>query len=170
MNEILRCIAVDYFNDHSDARDEVMKAYFAYQAGHFRAEPAGHNFPSSLRISKCLWCSRSREMVRWDELPPQCQKRPKMADAAEVISSEEEKFFSLLNRASLEVPKIIKKRGMSGETLAFLHQTHGYDPEIVSGVVNVPQFLMREYHEKMDEERARSRASLTKEIITIKTN
>lgn len=67
--------------------------------------------------------------------------------------------------ASREVPAIVTKRGMSVDTLAFLHHTHGYDPETVAGIVDVPAEIMTQYHELMDVERARSRAAQVKEIV-----
>jgi alanyl-tRNA synthetase len=108
-------------------------------------------------------------MVRWDDLPPQCQKRPELPDIADTIQGEEEKAFALLDKATREVPKIVAKRGMSGETLAVLHHTHGYDPETVDGVVSVPPQIMADYYTAMETERDRSRAAIVREVVTVRT-
>ena len=49
---------------------------------------------------------------------------------SDVIKKEEEKFLKLLDRAQELVPKVIKKRGYSSETLFFLKDTHGIDEEL----------------------------------------
>lgn len=159
----LRQIAAEYFDQNPDAKDEVMKAYFAYHAG--ANEDGAHFFLDRRRDCKCRRCGRSRELVRWDELPPRCQNEP---DIAGVILREEEKAFGLIEKATSEVPKLVAKLGMSGQTLAVLHHTHGYDPEIVSGVMDVPKQMLTEYNSAMETERERSRASHVKQVITAK--
>lgn len=162
----LRPIAEKYFHDHPDAKDEVMKAYFAYHTRHIRDNPGAHNFAGPWRDCECLWCGRSRELVRWDDLPAQCQKRPNLPDIADTIRGEEEKAYALLDKATREVPKLVAKLGMSGETLAVLHHTHGYDPETVDGVANVPPPIMADYHVAMEAERSRSRAAFTPKTVS----
>ena len=171
MNSIARMTAIcrDYFVAHPEAKDGVMKAYFAYHAGHFRGEPKGHNFTSGAPWSQCQWCKRSREMVRHDGLSGECQERPASADTliADVILGEEQRAFALLAKAEQIVPKIVEKIGMSGETLAVLHHTHGYDPETVSNVVDVLPEMITKYHDVMMREQDRSRAAIKREIITV---
>ena len=164
-----RQIAHEYFAAHPEARDEVMKAYHAYNVPHFRLDPKAHNFPTALRESACQWCGRTREQVRWDELPPECAKRPPVPEIEDVILGEERKTFALLARAEKEVPKLAAKLGMNGETLAVLHHTHGYDPETVASIVDVPPQMLADYHAAMETERARSRAAQVKQIITVRT-
>jgi hypothetical protein len=156
-----------YFEDHPDARDEVMKAHYAYYTFHIREGPGVHNFTGPWRDCKCEWCGRSRELVRWDDLPPQCQNRPELPDIKDTIQGEEEKAFALFNKAAHEVPKIVAKLGMSGETLAILYHTHGYDPETVDGVVPVPPQMLSDYYAAMDAERTRSREAIVRKVITI---
>ena len=165
----LRPIVDKYFEEHLDAKDEVMKAYFAYHTQHIRDNPGAHNFAGPWRDCECQWCGRSRELVRWDDLPAQCQNRPELPDIAATIQGEEEKAFVLLDKATREVPKIVAKLGMSGETLAVLHHTHGYDPETVDGVVNVPPQIMADYQAAMETERDRSRAAIVREVVTART-
>ena len=164
-----RQIALDYFRENPEARDVVMKAYQAYNVPHFRCDPKAHNFPTALRESACRWCGRTREQVRWDELPPECAKRPPVPEIDGVILGEERKAFALLARAEKDVPKLVAKLGMNGETLAVLHHTHGYDPEAVASIVDVPPQMLADYHAAMETERARSRAAQVKEIITVRT-
>src|SRR5436190_6944174 len=94
-------ICREYFREHPEAKDGVMKAYYAYHVAHFRCDPKGHNFTSGSHQSKCQWCQRSREMVRHDDLPAECQKRPANADVpiADVVLNEEQKTFALLAKA-----------------------------------------------------------------------
>jgi len=127
-------------------------------------------FDGPYRDSVCKWCGRSRELVRHDDLPAGCLNRPDHADddIADVIQREELRFWALLDKANLYVPKLVEKMGMSGETLSILHHTHGYDPECVSAIVNVPKQLMEEYHAKMEDERDRSRAAIVRNVITVK--
>jgi len=145
-----------------------MKAFHAYHVPHFRCDPKAHNFTSSLRESACRWCGRTREQVRWDDLPAECAKRQPSPEIEDVIIGEERKAFDLFARAEKEVPKLVAKLGMSGESLAALHHTHGYDPETVTGIVDVPPQMLADYHAAMQSERVRSRAAQSKEAITVR--
>lgn len=164
-----RQIALKYFRENPEARDGVLKAYHAYNVPHFRCDQKAHNFGSSLRESACQWCGRTREQVRWDELPPECAKRPPVPEIEDAILGEERKAFALISRAENEAPKLVAKLGMNGETLAVLHHTHGYDPETVASIVAVPPQMLADYHAAMQAERARSRAAQVKEVITVQT-
>lgn len=164
-----RQIAIEYFRENPAARDGVMKAYHAYNVPHFRCDQKAHNFGSSMRESACRWCGRTREQVRWDDLPPECAKRPPVLEIEDVILGEERKAFALRARAEKDVPKLVAKLGMNGETLAVLHHTNGYDPETVASIVAVPPQMLAEYHAAMEMERARSRAAQVKEVITVRT-
>src|ERR1035438_5779503 len=80
-----RQIAHGYFAAHPEARDEVMKAYYAYNVPHFRLDSKAHNFLTAMRESACHWCGRTREQVRWDGQPPECAKRPPVPEIEDVI-------------------------------------------------------------------------------------
>lgn len=164
-----REIADAYFKANPEAKDDVMAAYYAYHAGHFRTEPFGHNFTSGLRESKCVWCNRSREMVRHDELPPICLNRPDLKDVAEVIRDEEVIAFGLFAKAEADVKRAVAKRGMSGDTLAILYHTHGHDPETVAAITEVSPQAMADFYANMEVERARSRASMKRTVVTVVT-
>lgn len=166
--ESTRKIAEKYFAEKPESKDGVMKSYYAYHAPHFRLEPKGHNFLNGSRESKCSWCCRSRELVRHDDLPAECQKRPEMPEVADVIRSEEENAHALIGKAERDAKKIVSKMGMSGETLAVLHHTYGHDPEILATVIDVPPQMLADYHAAMEIEKARSRAAQNKTIITAK--
>lgn len=161
----MRAIVDRYFRDNSESKDDVMRAYYAYQAGHFRESMDGHNFTNRSKQSQCVWCGRSRELVRWDDLPPQCVSRPEMKEVDEVVFSEEGKFFALLKKAERDVPGLVEKHGMSGQTLALLHGTHGYDPETVAGIVEVPCQVISEYERCREEESVRSRSGVVREMV-----
>lgn len=165
----MRHIADKYFKEHPDQKDEVVKAYFAYHTHHIRQIDGAHNFNGPWKDCVCQWCGRSRMLVRWDDEPAQCQKRPELPDIKETIKSEEQKAFALIKRAEKDVPYLIEKMGMSGDTLAILHHTHGYVAEIVDAVVHVPPDVMRVYYEKMEQEKERSRSAMVKKTIKVKT-
>lgn len=210
-------IVEKYFEDHPEAKDGVMKACYAWHDD--IDAPYRHVFVGKERNSECRLCGRSREQVRYDDLPEPCAVAQKAADMNGVhrfggsapwtrcihcdqtreelddwiqpepggygykrcpkykvtdikgtLYAEEVKFLKLLERAEKEVPRIIKKLGgMSGETLAVLRHTHGYDPETVDGVVNVPTQIIADYHAAMETERDRSRAAIVREVVTART-
>ncbi len=54
-------------------------------------------------------------------------------DIEETIRAEEDKYFKLLEKAKVEVPKLLK-RGVSMEQL---YQTYGYDEETVKSCVGL---------------------------------
>jgi len=157
-----------YFESHPKMRDGVMKAFHAYHVQHFRLFPTAHNFTSTDRQSTCLWCGRTRELVRWDDLPAECQNRPAIKPIDDTIIAEEEKAFALLEKAKEIVPKELAKSGMNGLTLSILHHTHGFDPSIVELFATIQSHAMDEYNEAMGEEKKRSREAIRKTIITAK--
>lgn len=161
--------ALAWLGEHSESRDSLAKAYFAFHTHSFREHPNAHNFSNTSRQSKCFWCSRTREEVRYDSLKGECTKRPPDADVniADVILGEEQRFWTLIRRAETDVPKLVTKMGLSGETLAILHHTYGYDPECVGSVMEVPELLIKDYNYAMDRERALSKSAHVKEIITV---
>lgn len=163
-----RAIARKFFEDNPEEKDGVMKAYHAYHVHHFRLDGGAHNFHSSSPTCECFWCGRTRRDVRWDDLPPECQARPSDADIgiAEVLENEEAKAHAIYEKAKTHVPRLVRKMGMSGETLATLHQTYGYDPETVSGVVDVPPEILAAYHASMEVERDRSRKAIVRKVIS----
>ena len=139
-------IAEKYFKENPKEKNDVIKAYYAFLAPHFReTELEVHNFTNGSRDAKCSWCHRTRENVRYDGLPGGCQKRPETKEIVNVIFDEEGKFQKLLKSAEQEIPKIIKKLGMSGETIAKLHHTYGYDLETVKTVVDVSSEIEDDY-------------------------
>ena len=168
----MKQIVNEYFNAHPEEKDGVLKAWYAYHAPHFRVmlDLPLHNFTSSQRFSKCMWCGRSREMVRHDEESGQCSKRPEIREIKEVLHDECVKANALYELAKTEVPKLIRKMGMTGETVAILHHTYGYDPETVAGIVDVPPQVMADYHTEMEVERNRSRNAQVKQVITVQLN
>lgn len=162
----MKKVVEKYFEENPEAKGEVMKAYFAYHTQHIRDSPRAHNFSGPWRECQCHWCGRSREQVRWDGLPAHCLHRPELPDISETIQNEAQKAFALLDKATREVPKLVAKLGMSGETLAVLHHTHGYDAETVDGVVPVPPQMLMDYHAAMEVERSRSRSAIVREVVT----
>lgn len=161
-----------YFEEHPEARAGVMKAFYAFNAGHYRAEELPvHNFTSAARLSQCVWCGRSREDVRYDDLPPECLKRPADADKsiAAVIYGEEERCFAIMDKAKTHIPKLLEKLGpLTGELLAVLHHTYGYPPEVVEDVVEVPKQLLEGYNTEMAAFSQKSRESRKITIIKAK--
>lgn len=163
-----RALAIQYFQDKPSAKDGVIKAYYAYHAPHCRLTRDGHNFTSGSRESKCSWCGRSRELVRHDNLPAECQHRPNMPDVADVIRSEEVNAFALIDKAERDANKLVDRIGMSGQTLAILHHTYGHDPETVAAVIDVPEQILTDYHAAMEVERERSRVARKPTVVIAK--
>jgi len=140
-------IVKKYFEDHPEEKEGVWKATYAYHT--LPTDKYAHQFTGPERDAKCTVCGRTRELVRWDDLPPECgdyyEANPVIRD---VIRKEEEKYAALLKRCE----KIIKKdysdvSKLTGEILSMLHHTHGADPNVVEGVLEVelPRALHEEY-------------------------
>ena len=167
-----KIISLKYFEEHSEKKDEVLKACYAYDTDlHFSNDPVCHNFPGVLRLSKCVWCGRSRELVRWDDLPYECLKRPNnIPEIKDVIKDEELKYFKLLNTAKTNIPKILKKLGgnIDGNILSILHNTHGYEPEVVATIVEVPSDMLNSYEVAKEIEKEKSKSAHKTEIISVK--
>lgn len=156
--------------EHPECRDDMVRAYFAFLVPHFRDHPNAHNFPGALRTSRCVWCGESREEIRYGEGSGICLERPQDANAevSATIRLEEEKYFVTLKKAEYVVRNALSKQEMSGKLLAVLHHTYGFDPEVVGGIVDVPESMIREYNYEMDKERQRSRECRNVEVITVR--
>lgn len=166
--ERLREIAMDYFEQHPEAKAGVNAAHYAY---HARAdEPGGHHFGDhwgdpDYRHRPCCWCGRTRWDVRYSEADPRCTGRP---DAEGIIRGEEERFIALLERA----PETLRRFGpenptaMTGAELAVFQHTHGLVPETVEYAIEeltgephtFSQAVHDEFEEAMNQHRAASAA------------
>ena len=161
-----RQIAEDYFAARPAARDEVTKAYHARIVVHRTDHPGAHWFAGFSPGSVCRWCGRTRDLVRYDGLPAECASRPDdLPEVASVLMDEESRAFALYDRARAIVPAMIARHGMSGETLAMLHGTHGIDPETVDSICPVPAGMIAGYEAEREKDRARSRAAHKPEVI-----
>ena len=154
-------IALKYFQEHPEERDGVNKAYYAYHVKHFRLDPQAHDFDAHhpWRQQPCKWCGRTRELVRWDNLPATCQKRPEMPSIEATIKAEEYMFFRLLDGAEKKIKKLLGDRPINGETLAILQHTHGFDPSVVELAldIEIPEKVMEDYQRHMAIHRERSK-------------
>ncbi len=158
-----------YLSEHPEAVDSIEKAHYAWHAGSYQEELGNHHFSGVLRCSTCAFCGRSREEVRYDDLPGKCQNIPINAykDIQLTIHEEELLYFQLLERGETEIPKLVEKHGLSAETLFLLRGTHGYDVEVVSSVlgVDIDKDMVADYEALMDLERETCRKRQKKEII-----
>ena len=161
------------------AFDDLEKATFAY---HFKSRDnaSAHSFRNTvgslginilsasdytynkLKNEKCEWCGRSRRSIRFDELPAACSARPKEANLsiAETLRNEETNYFALLERGKEAIPQLINRKfkgKVSAEVLFYCQTTLGYEPDIVSAImdVDIEQF-MPGYETLMDGHRAKS--------------
>lgn len=162
-------IAQQYFADHPEAKDEVMRAFWAYHGPHHRLTEGAHNFPGIARSSVCVACGRSREMVRWDDLPPTCQAW-KFIDIAGVIKNEEEKFLRLqVGSRELILKKYSDASKLTGEILSMLHHTHGIDPTTVEDVLelNLPAALHEDYLAAYEKHSETGTKGLKREVIKV---
>lgn len=157
-----------YFQNHPEQRGEVMRAWYAYHAPHFRLTTDGHNFTNALRTTPCVWCGRSREQVRWDDQPPQCAARPVLPDIAETLHDEERRALALTLRAHAEIGKVKATRGINGASLVYLHQTHGITPEDVETFTDVSDAAYSDYQREMAALRQESRKGRRVEVVCAK--
>ncbi len=165
---------ITFLNEHPEAVDSIEKAHYAWHAGHYRVEVGNHHFSGALRCSKCAFCGRSREQVRYDDLPGKCQSIPHDAhkDIALSIRDETLLYKRLLERGITEIPKLVAKHGLSAETLFLLHGTHGYDVETVADTLDlcIDKEMVKAYEALMDIERETCRKRRKKEIIEVRDN
>lgn len=165
----MRAIADQYFTEHPEAKDGVMRAWHAYHVYHPYQHPEAHNFDGPYRDCKCSWCGRSRENVRHDDLPATCSRRPLHKEIKDVIKLEEQKANIVLNNAEIYIPKILKTRELNGDTLFFFHGTHGWPIDVVELIIDIPLKARNEYEQLLQAE-AQKDADLTKsrqKVITV---
>lgn len=169
MGESERLAMRTLVSSRPDIRMVMAKHQYGMAITHFSEAPGAHNFTSGDPQAACTWCGRTRRAVKFDDLPPECAARPASADAPMSLSilAEEKRYFQLLERAEMDVPAIIAQRGMSGETLEYMHATLGYDPEVVDSVVPVPKDMLVEYERRREEARALSRQRQVRTVVTV---
>jgi len=134
-----------------------------------------HRFGGSAPWTKCIYCDQPRDKLN-DTI--QLEKaggygfkvcpRYRPIDTSQTLLNEEEKYNKLLERANREIPRLINKLKLSGETISILHHTYGYDVETISDIIEIPDSIMSEYYDFMEIERDRSRNSTVRDIILIK--
>lgn len=156
------------------AADDVEKATFAY---HWDTtdHPNGHKWPSGhydhkanplkpmpnhIRFEKCHVCGRTRNDVRWDNLPAHCDNvgRPTISD---VLLREEADFIEMLESSAEKIPAILKKRfkgELTAEALFFLQSSTGYPPDVVALHYDEQKIeaLMPEFDRLMEEHQKKS--------------
>lgn len=152
-----------YSQEHPEAKDGVIRASYAYHSINNTGDHKWPRFPhvdyhtgynifqdneldpfSHLRDDQCMVCGRTRREVRWDSNPPECAGW-KPTDIEGTILNEEKSFIDLLEKSGPLIKKVIKKRGLSGGTLSFLHHTHGIDIEVVEHHVELTNELRSDY-------------------------
>jgi len=172
---VSRDLIRSFFSEHPEHMDGVKRATFAYHAGH--RDEGAHYFAGLGPEAPCRWCGQTREGVRWDWYgkPPTCEARPKWANESieSVIAREEKLFEKVLDRAK-KLAAEIDVSALTGDSLAVLHHTHGVDPTmleaalILAGKPTPTQAAHDEYQTVMLVERARSKASQKKQIISVR--
>jgi hypothetical protein len=168
-----------HFKNQPEQFDHVKKATFAwfnlrvanahfFEESHFEKDP--QVCATEYRNDKCNWCGGTREEVRHDELPYYCEKAPDMIEhIKKTLHSEEEKALKLISRAEKEVPKIIDKMGMSGKTLMYMHETHGFVIEIVEALMYISEKDKAEYELEFEKKQNKSRIDrqIKKKVVTM---
>jgi len=154
--------------------DDLEKASYAY---HFRNRDDihAHSFYDNLKSlnldyadnskkflhEKCEWCCQSRIQIRWGD-NPKCGSRPKEANGsiAETLKDEETSYFALLERGKDDIPAMVKRKfggTVSAEALFYCQTTLGYEPDIVSGIMDIDiEKMMPQYEVLMNEHRGKS--------------
>lgn len=169
---------LNYFNSNPDKYELVKKATFAwsnpsscnahfFEESHFEKDP--NVCAAEFRDDKCNWCGRTREEVRHDSLPYYCEKAPDVIEHIKnTLHVEDGKTLKLIDRADKEVPKIIKKMGMSGKTLMYMHETHGFVIEIVEALMHISEKDKEEYELEFEIAQRKSRADrqIKKKVVS----
>lgn len=135
-----------WFKEHPEDKDGMIRAGYAY------GEHSNHRWPrfppvdgfDGLRHDQCMACGRTRWEIRHGAGSPKCSAW-KPIDIEGTIFNEEETFFNLIKNSGPTIEKVIRKRGLSGETLSFLHHTHGIDIEVVEAHVELNDKLRKDY-------------------------
>lgn len=163
-----------YFKD-KPSFDDLEKACYAY---HFKSRDDihAHSFYENLKSldlnfasdspkfanERCEWCGLNRDQIRWNDDDPRCKNRPKTANRsiAEVLNDEETTFFALLERGKDTIPQLINRKYngiVTAESLFFCQTTLGYEPDIVSGIMDIDiEPMMAEYERLMNIHRSKS--------------
>lgn len=157
------------------AMDDLVKATYAYHTLHnatsdahlFRTVMDSDTFHSQTRYEKmrdeeCEWCGRSRREIRFDSLPAHCESRPQSAN--ESISwnlhEEEKKMFALLEAGPEKLQKVLREKFdsvISADALFYFQTSLGYEPDIVSTLLDVEvEKFMEDYDRLMAEHKAKS--------------
>lgn len=128
-------IAYEYVLSNSDAHDSIMKATYAFHFPNDRSNPYSHTFTNGSRESKCIYCGRSREEVRWDNLPPRCNRKPEFVETSIVLDKEYDLYQKMIeNGRKICLKKWNQISEINGGDLCWLKNTHGFGLEDVEGV------------------------------------
>ena len=149
-----------YFSSE-ESIDGLRRATLAYHQEFSNLYPGSHRFCSDSRTATCNVCGRTRENVRWGEQIPLCAEW-KPCDIEGACLQEEQRYRELLSTANQLVPKLL--RGVvevTGDLLAKIHHTYGFDPEVVSNFIEVDESLMKDYLNAMAKHSAVSRKEIT---------
>lgn len=155
-----------YIENNSENKFQLTKAIYAYGFDELIGKVyAPHKFyrehaiDSNTKFDICTRCHKSRVQIRWDDESPECANWIKI-NIAEVIESEEEKYFSLISKWENILPDIIKTRynnQISGKMLFELQSTHGVNPDLVSTILDIDiEKYMPEFEECMDSHKSKS--------------
>lgn len=91
--------------------------------------PSNRSFDNIKRIATCLLCNK--EVKGWYKN----YKKSEGVSIESVIRGEEEKFLYLIREKE---PLLLSlKDNLTGETLSWLHQTHGVDPDMVEDILQI---------------------------------
>ena len=89
------------------------------------------------------------------------------------LHEEAERYNNLQEKAKTFIPEFLNKKGITGQTLAILHHTHGFDFEtsiefIPNCSIKIPleNELREGYDYWMEHEQALSRSKMKKEVIS----
>jgi hypothetical protein len=151
-----------YFKN-KPAADDLGRAILAYHTNdsNYRTVDGAHSFYNDKKTCSCAWCGRTRAEVRWDGLNPECANRPKVfPNIADVILTDETKYFALLAKAEVEVPRILAKvfsGVLTGKALSVFQNTYGFDPDSVASALNIEiESMMPDYEIAQEDHRRKS--------------
>ena len=172
----MKDIALKYFSEHPEAKTLVAKKGRFL----FREEiRQSHHFEwnSKLQATVCWVCSETWNNPDLDYCSGFAKGHGLDKESGvsmpqhicNVLMSEYYLYEETIRKCETMVRKLYKSaKEATGEELAFLHTTHGCDPETFQAIMgeDIPREVYDKYRQCMEEEKALSRSAIKREVIT----
>lgn len=160
-------IVKEFLLKNPNERHHVKRASYAYHDG--ATLPKMHRFLNSTREAPCHKCGRSREEVRWDDLPPECAGA-ELRSISNIIKEEELRFEKVINRT-----KNFIQGSLNGDSLCHIHNTFGITKEMINDALSyegrqpLSAAVLKDYETCYEEHKNTGLKGLKKEVVKAKT-